>query len=405
MRKLNLIAKQVVKKNLKSFSWWMLVLAPLMGILFVGGISWYSNSTNQNKTVAVVAPSAVTNGLKAQKNDKVTYKSYQNDKKAEKALKSENVDGILIVDLKDNRSRLLTSKDGDGIDSSLIQTNLSTINTAMVAQSLGLNQKQLSHLLSVPKLRKETVTFTSGKMQVDNSKSDNWKMLVAQIVGAAMYIFLMSYGSIVAQEIGTEKGSRIEESILTAVKAKTQFYGKLLGMATLVILHLFLYSIVAFGVWMFRDRIEILDDFIKSIPWDQFNITFVLTMMAFFIIGIISYTILAALCGSLVSNPEQVGQAFSPILLLAMAGYVGALMVVQGTTLLMSILSYIPFISPIVMPVRYGVGQVGNVEVLISLAVNLLFMIIFMLLCEHAYKNNVLTYNDGKIFKIFKKRK
>lgn len=405
MRKLSLIANQVVKKNLKSFSWWMLVLAPLLGLLFISGISWYSNSTNKNDMVAVVAPNAITTALKAQNNNQVTYKSYENNQKAQTALKNEDVDGILLVNLKNNSSQLLTSKNGDNVDFKSIQSNLSTINTAMVAQSLGLNQKQLRQLLMTPNLKKETVAFSDGKMKIDNSKSDDLKMMLAQVVGFAMYIFLMSYGSIVAQEIGTEKGSRIEESILTAVKAKTQFYGKLVGMATLVILQLLLYGVIALGVWMFRDRITILNDFVKAIPWNQFDGSFLLIILAFFIIGIVSYTILAALCGSLVSNPEQVGQAFTPILLLAMAGYVAALMVNEGSTLLMSILSYIPFISPIVMPVRYGIGQVGTVEALISLGINLGFMIVFTLFSARAYKKNVLIYNDAGIFKFFKKKK
>ncbi|WP_338217790.1 ABC transporter permease [Lacticaseibacillus salsurivasis] len=402
MRKLNLIAKMVFRKNMHSFSWWSLVLMPLIALAIIGGISWYMDQTNQPAQVAVAAPAAVQASLKHSSDPE--FQPVTSVSAGQKLLKASKVDGLLTVAQATSPSvKLMVRDDGETVDPATIKTTLTALNTQAVAKSLGLSQAALAQMLRPTQVKVKTVTVSGGQLKAAANKSEGLKSILALAVGFLMYLFLMSYGSIVAQEIATEKGSRIEESILAAIKAQTQFYGKLLGIAELVGVQLSAYAVLGGGAWLLRKHWPALDDLLRLVDWQQIGWSFVLVMLGFFVLGILSYTILAALCGSLVSNQEQAGMALQPVLYLAMIGYFAALMVSNGSGPIINVMSYLPFLSPMIMPARFGVDQVGLLQVGIALAINLVFLLGFSIFAARAYRANVLVYSDSGILAALKK--
>lgn len=403
MNKLKVIMNQVYQKNVRSFGWWSMVLAPLVCILIFAGLNWYTTTNQQTPKVAVVGSTAITKGLVSQNSDNVHYVAYQSTAKAKAAVGNERADGMLVVKTGQQSPNLYSRDDGQAIPINTVRTNLGALNTASVARSLHLNQAQLRALLHVPTVTHQTVTFNGSKMTKTTNQSNTTKDMISVAVGLLMYLFLLSYGSIVASEIATEKGSRVEESILAAVDAKTQFYGKILGVGKLILTQIGLYVVCAVGIGLFGKQVPTLKDWLAKIDWQQLGWSFAMIMLAFFVIGIISYTILAALCGSLVSTQEQAGQAVQPVILLSMIGYFASLVVANGSSLLMSVLSYLPFLSPMIMPIRYGVGQVDLIQVLISLGINVGFMVGFAMIAARAYQANVLVYSQKGLWSAFKK--
>lgn len=403
MRKMNLIAGQVLKKNLRGFSWWLMVLMPLLAVAVIGGIVWYMTSTTQAARVVVIAPKPIAAALKQQSSDSQQYVPVASQSAGRRQLKNEDADGMLVVK-STARAKLYRRDEGQSISTGQITQALASLNTAVVAQSLGLSQQQLGRLLAAPKLSTRSVSFTdSGRMTSTVGKSDAMKQGLSTAVGFLMYMFLMSYGSIIASEIATEKGSRIEESILVAIRPQTQFYGKILGVSALLGLQIGLYAILAAGVWLLRDSIPAVKDLLASIDLSQIGWAFVLLSVVFFLIGILSYTVLAAMCGSLVANQEQAGQALQPVLLLAMVGYFASLMTANANGPIIGLLSYVPFLSPMIMPARFGIGQATLAPALVSLGISVLFLGGFTVLAERIYAGNVLTYSEGGIFKALRK--
>ena len=403
MRKLNLIAGQVLRKNLHGFSWWFMALMPLLAAVLIGGITWYMSSTSQPARVVVVAPTPITSALQKQNDDNQRYVPVRSEAAGRRELSNKDADGMLVVKTT-AQAKLYRRDDGQSISTSQLTQALASLNTLTVAQSLGLSQQQLGRLLATPKVTTRSVTFTdSGKMQATTGKSDGMKQILSTVVGFLMYMFLMSYGSIIASEIATEKGSRIEESILVAIRPQTQFYGKILGVSALLGLQILIYAVMAAGAWFLRDSIPAVKELLNGFDWAQIGWSFVLVSIVFFLIGIVSYTVLAAMCGSLVANQEQAGQALQPVLLLAMVGYFASLSTAGANGPVISTMSYIPFLSPLVMPARYGVGQVTLGPALLSIAISVLFLGAFTIFAERVYASNVLTYSEGGIFKALRK--
>jgi ABC-2 type transport system permease protein len=399
MSKFKLIAKQVIHKNLRSFSWWSLVLMPFLMAALIGGIGWYNHRfSNKQAEVALVATPNIAKSIVLQGNKTIKYEKYNSENKAKQALKQKRIDGYLIIDNQVEHPRLVVNSKGDQIDESIVQNAISATKTSMVSQELNLNQAQLSKLFTTPKIKVSDI----HNRKVPKNKFETKKIL-SFVVGFAMYLFFISYGSVVAQEIGTEKGSRIEESILTAVKAETQFFGKLAGIAVLVAIQLVLYAVGGIIAWHFRKQLPIPSSFINSIHLDKSIELFMGYLLLFLIIGIITYTILAALCGSLVSNQEQLSQAIMPLIILVMIGFFGALQVEHGNNIVLTVLSYIPFTGAIIMPTRLAENQVGDLQVIIALLINAVFCFGFAVFAAKVYKANVLVYDDKGILSSIKK--
>jgi ABC-2 type transport system permease protein len=403
MRKLNLIARFVFRKNFRSFSWWSLVLTPLLALAVIGGIQWYMNRAEEAAKIVIVAPKSIATALKSQSNKDLIYSVAPDHKSAQRQLKNEDVDALLMTDSGADHAELYMRDSGIPVDKLAVQQSLSRLRTVTTAQEIGLSQAQLTKLTKSTQLDSKSVSFKADKMVIAAGKSDHLKTILSLAVGALMFAFLLSYGSIIAQEIATEKGSRIEESILTAIKASTQFYGKLMGIAALLAVQLGLYAVCSVLAWVLRDHVPLIKQFVSSINWSAIGWPFVLIMVIFFAIGVISYTVLAALCGSLVSNQEQSGMALQPVLYLGMIGYFATLSVSSGSGPILRVISYVPFLSPLIMPARFGVDQVGLGAVFGAILISVVFLIGFTLFSARTYRANVLVYSDSGLLKAFRK--
>ena len=68
-------------------------------------------------------------------------------------------------------------------------------------------------------------------------------MALAMGITILLFVFISSYSSIIAQEIASEKGTRIMEVILSSTKAQTHFYGKLTGVILVALTQIFIYGV------------------------------------------------------------------------------------------------------------------------------------------------------------------
>ncbi|ERL64116.1 ABC transporter permease [Schleiferilactobacillus shenzhenensis] len=400
MNAIRIVFNQVFRKNIKSVSWWSIVLSPLIMGAIMFGIVYYMNGAVKTAQVGVVAEAPIQQGLARQSSAATKYRTYPSQAAAEKALKDETLDGILVVNAKTPyTARYLGRQDGQSVSAKTLTTALSGLNTAAIAQELHLTGPQLTKLLTAPKVTTREVTFSqSGRMQTKSGAGSDTRNAVATILSILFYGFLLSYGTMTAQEIATEKGSRIEEMILAAISARSQFFGKILGIMALMVVQVALYGAAIGGTYLFARNNATVRGVLQSIDLSMLDGTFIAAALGFFIVGILSYTVLSALLGSLVATQEQAGQATMPVLMLSLIGYLASIMAVNGSTPLMNVLSYIPFLGPMIMPSRLAIGQVSGGEAFLSLGVSTAFLIVFAWLSAKMYETNVLAYSDSNIW-------
>nr|WP_225354262.1 ABC transporter permease [Lacticaseibacillus saniviri] len=330
MRKFWVVFSQVFFKNLKSGSWIFLVLSPLIVLLIGGGIFYYVAQTTEPAKVAVVSEQPLA-PLLAQQDKETKYKTYS-AQAAQKALADEKVDGVLTVSLTPTfKASYKNRENSQTVSDTTLNQSLSRLKTQQAAAALKLTPTQLSALLTPAKVTTKTVAFVDGKQVAKSNSAGDINRGFAFAVTFLMIMVTMTYGSMLASEIATEKGSRIMEILLSSVSATTQFFGKIAGVFALLLVQIAVYAVTGAIAWQWAKNQSFIQQYLHGVDLSFLWNAPGLITVAFFLIGTLLYAVLAAMAGSLVSNLEQVQQAVMPISLFGMLGYFGALIAQQMT--------------------------------------------------------------------------
>src|SRR5699024_8534081 len=124
----------------------------------------------------------------------------------------------------------------------------------------------------------------------------------------------------------------------------------------------------------------------------------------FFVLGYLLYATLAAMLGSLVSRIEDVQQLMTPMIFLIMIAFFMAMFGLSAPqSTFVTVSSYIPFFTPMLMFLRVGMLDISIWEVFLAIAILIGTIILLSLLGARVYKGGVLMYGKSNSFKDFKK--
>lgn len=396
---MGIIIKDVYKKNVKSTAFVIMILAPflVMGIFYLSQ-HFFGDANDINKIGIVSDQPAVAEQLAKTKSEDYSFKIISSDKKAQKQLEDKKVDAYLDLKMsQENVSGKLYSKASLGTSTETqLQQILSSMQATIRANQLNLTTAQVQKVMEPAKIESTKVTFENGKMQSDGGDSGT-QFILSFLTTIIMFVFIISYSSIIAQEIASEKGTRIMEVLLSSMKAKTHYYGKLLGVLLVALTQLLIYGVaVVFGYRQFKD-VAMVKDLINNVSIKSLLGSGALAIIAFMLVGLFLYAVLSALCGSLVSKPEDTAKAIQPVMYLSMIGYMLGLILGTSdpTNVIIKVTSYIPFLSSYSMPLRLASGTAAMSSAFVSLGILIVFTILLTLFSAQLYKSNVLVYSEG----------
>lgn len=402
MSKFWVIALDVFKKNVKSISFLIMILIPFiaLGIIYVVGI--FTDGMNSADKIAVYANEpAIAQTIAAQKNEDYQFEVVDSEEAGKKQLADEKVDAFLIVTSEaDSIKGELLSESSMGQTTELtVQQLLSGLQASGRAAALGLNQEQVASLSEPANFSKQKVSFTEdGKMELGEDNS-SIQYIVSYVGTIILFMFILTYAQIIAQEIASEKGTRIMEVILSSTRAQVHFYAKLTGVIMVALAQLLAYAgIFAISYYWIKD-ISMVKDVLVNFSIDGLFGPFLIYSVIFVLLGILIYSVLSALCGSLVNKAEDTAKAIIPVTYLSLAGYMLGL-ILGGTdpnNIILRVTSYIPFLSSFIMPVRLANDTVGIGGAAVSVAILAVSTLALMLISARMYKSNVLIYNDNGI--------
>ncbi len=194
----------------------------------------------------------------------------------------------------------------------------------------------------------------------EDSNADNVGYAVAIFAVIFTFIGIQTYGALMVMSVIEEKSTRVIEVLLAHVKPYQLLAGKILGTAAIAIAQLLvLVSAVALMLMVTQD-IDIPNRVWVSLP----------LILLTFILGFLLYAVLFAAGGSLLSRQEDSQQVLMPLIMPLLAAYVfGTTTVTSPDRLAVKILSFVPFSSPIFLPIRTSAGEIAAWEVVLSLAI------------------------------------
>lgn len=402
MSKFWVIALDVFKKNVKSISFLIMILIPFiaLGIIYVVGI--FTDGMNSADKIAVYANEpAIAQTIAAQKNEDYQFEVVDSEEAGKKQLADEKVDAFLIVTSEADsiKGELLSESSMGQTTELMVQQLLSGLQASGRAAALGLNQEQVASLSEPANFSKQKVSFTEdGKMELGEDNS-SIQYIVSYVGTIILFMFILTYAQIIAQEIASEKGTRIMEVILSSTRAQVHFYAKLTGVIMVALAQLLAYAgIFAICYYWIKD-ISMVKDVLANFSIDGLFGPFLIYSVIFVLLGILIYSVLSALCGSLVNKAEDTAKAIIPVTYLSLAGYMLGL-ILGGTdpnNIILRVTSYIPFLSSFIMPVRLANDTVGIGGAAVSVAILAVSTLALMLISARMYKSNVLIYNDNGI--------
>ena len=371
-----------------------MVISPFLFLALSVGIGYLQGSSMaKNSKIAVVTTvPSVEDGLKGTNGINFDYKD---EASAQAAIKDEKIKGYLTIDQEDSVLKAVYHGETSletGIK--LAVTNkLNELQYQLNRSAANLSQEQEKRL-------EQTVNFTE---KIDESK-ENKKMIqtfAAAGLGLFLYMILITYASVTAQEVASEKGTKIMEVVFSSIQASHYFYARMLALLLVILTHIGIYVVGGLAaILLFKD----LPILAQSGILNHIGEAFSLNTLLFVLVSLFMYVVLAAFLGSMVSRPEDSGKALSPLMILIIGGFFGVTALgAAGDNLILKIGSYIPFISTFFMPFRAINGYAGGVEAWISLAITVIFAVVATGFIGRMYASLVLQTDDLGIWKTFKR--
>ena len=371
-----------------------MVISPFLFLALSVGIGYLQGSSMaKNSKIAVVTTvPSVEEGLKGTNGINFDYKD---EASAQAAIKDEKIKGYLTIDQEDSVIKAVYHGETSletGIK--LAVTNkLNELQYQLNRSAANLSQEQEKRL-------EQTVNFTE---KIDESK-ENKKMIqtfAAAGLGFFLYMILITYASVTAQEVASEKGTKIMEVVFSSIRASHYFYARMLALFLVILTHIGIYVVGGLAaILLFKD----LPILAQSGILNHIGEAFSLNTLLFVLVSLFMYVVLAAFLGSMVSRPEDAGKALSPLMILIIGGFFGVTALgAAGDNLILKIGSYIPFISTFFMPFRAINGYANGLEAWISLAITIAFAVTATVFIGRMYASLVLQTDDLGPWKTFKR--
>ena len=371
-----------------------MVISPFLFIGLSGGIGYLQGSSmaKNNKVAVVTTVPSVAEGLK---NVNGVNFDYKDEASAKEAIKDEKLKGYLTIDQEDSVLKAVyhgeTSLE-NGIKFAVTGT-LNELQNQLNRSTASLSQEQEKRLA-------QTIQFTE---KIDEAK-ENKKFIQTMAAGALgffLYMILITYAGVTAQEVASEKGTKIMEVVFSSIRASHYFYARMMALFLVILTHIGIYVVGGLAaILLFKDLPFLAQSGILNHLGDAFS----LNTLLFILVSLFMYVVLAAFLGSMVSRPEDSGKALSPLMILIMGGFFGVTALgAAGDNLILKIGSYIPFISTFFMPFRTINGYAGGVEAWISLAITVIFAVVATGFIGRMYASLVLQTDDLGPWKTFKR--
>lgn len=395
--------------KLKTKSFIVTTVITLLIIVLLANITNiidFFNKGEEEEKIAVIDETGVLfdpfqNQLKAIDKD-IQLKKFTGDKtKADKQVQNGDFDGVLV--LSNNQENLpaavyrsLTISNTSLLSS--LENGLQQMKTQMAATQMNLSQEQLTKLYEPVSLKKVALE-KDAKTEEELSQARGLVYVLLFVI----YFAVIMYANMIAMEVATEKSSRVMEILISSVPPIKQMFAKILGVGLLGLLQLALMLGVAyFSLKQNMDSME--GGFFDVYGFGDVPVATLVYAFVFFLLGYFLYATLAAFLGSLVSRIEDVNQLITPMTYLLIIGFMIAMFgLVKPDATFITVTSYIPFFTPMLMFMRVGMLNLPIWEPILGIVILLVTIILFAIFGAKVYKGGVLLYGKSSSFKDIKK--
>ena len=344
----------------------VLMIVLILGVLVFQVVV---NSGDDTQRVGVVGdPGQLGTAIEAQAETLgvgVEVVPLDDDATARAAVGTEDVDAALL--------------DGTGSAPELVVREPDATLEALVSGAVGsvaLGEVLAEAGVDVADLPQVTVTALD-----DDTAADGQRTAVAVVGVVVLYSLLILFAQFVAQGVVEEKSSRVVELLLATMRPWQLLAGKILGLGVLGLGQIAVIAAIGIGGALAFDVVELPGELVGTVLW----------LLFWFVLGYALFASLFAVAASLVSRQEDLGSVLTPASLVLVAGFIVAVQAASDPDSTLAVVtSYVPGLSPMVMPVRQAAGEVALWEVAVAVLLMLVTIALVVRLGGRVYSGALL---------------
>ncbi len=282
---------------------------------------------------------------------------------------------------------------GDNATNQIVQITLVKLVTQVVVsqrlEAIDQPPEKILALLQPPNLK---ALHTNGETEGENGGA---MFFLGYIIALLLYMMITLYGVNVMRSVVTEKSSRVVELMVAATKPRALMAGKIAGVGGAGLAQISIWLIVGGVALAYRSQLlgvfGVSTAAASALP--ALALTDFIVIFAFFALGFLFYSTMYAAVGAMVSSEQDSQQAQMPVTILLVIGMVSMTAVTgdpRGSTA--SILTMVPFWSPMLMPLRYLLGGATALDCGLSLGILALSMLVVSRAAAKIFRVGILMY-------------
>ncbi len=226
----------------------------------------------------------------------------------------------------------------------------------------------------------------------DERRADDVRM--ARIASLLMFVQVLTFGAAVASGVVEEKSSRVVELLLARVRPTTLLAGKLLGIGALG-----LAQTAAFvGIGLLAVSLA------GTATVGASSVGLGVALLVWFALGYALFSTLFLVAGALAGRAEDLQSTMSLAVSVCMASMFAVTFAGEPDSAVMRIISFIPSVAPLSMPLRSAAGEAPLVEVLGSIAALVVAIALLVFLAAAVYRRTVLSTTQQSLFRVLRRR-
>ena len=223
-------------------------------------------------------------------------------------------------------------------------------------------------------------------------------------IGVLLLMSIMMHGQMVMRGVLEEKTSRVAEVVISSVKPEVLLAGKVAGNGAVGLTQQLLW--IGMSAWLITNLAPMLLraagglSAADAAPAATAGMSFggltpalFVVVILYFLLGFVFYASLLAAAGAMVNSEQDAQQAAMPVIMLIMGTWLFINSVLLNPSGGISrTLSWLPFSSPIVMPMRMGLSSVSWLSIAGSLVVCALGCVAAVWVAARIYRVGMLMY-------------
>ncbi|UFU00472.1 ABC transporter permease [Radiobacillus kanasensis] len=408
MNKFWIVLSHTYLSRLKTKSFIFTTALTILLIVAVGNIQTIIESFggDEVKKVAVIDDSnqlydSLNESIQVADSD-IELENYDGSvEEAQELVSKEELAGLLHITFNDEQipeATYYANKVSTAGETDVLEQNLQQLKVAISANNAGIDPATVQGIFAPVSFEKVSLE-ENAKTEAELSTTRG----IVYVMLFMLYIAVIMYGNMIAMDIANEKASRVMEILISSMPPVSQMFAKIFGVALLGITQVGIFVVAGYAMLTMK-KDELTGGIFEYFGLANADVSTFVYAIVFFLLGYLLYATLSAMLGSLVSRMEEINQMMAPVIYLIMIAFFIAMFGLNNPeSQVVTITSYIPFFTPMLMFLRVGMLDIPAWEIAASIGIMIASIALLGMIGSRVYRGGVLMYGKSASIKDFKK--